>query len=349
MKKNILVAFVILNLFIPSKVFSWKDITIKGKNYPSEKVFLREIKSQYDLIEKKLISSNESEIQFKVRAKDESLPDTIELEYQGNKSVGLLNENNVKYINYGIPLVFATYGILFWDWGTVDGFRVRDEGWFGPNTYAGGADKFAHMYSHFLINRASYDLYRSNGLSHQQSLKHSFILASTVGLLIEVGDGISHYGFAVNDLISDMVGVGLGHLLNSNPYLDELIGFQLYWWNNTKDPEHKGKKFNDPIDDYNNQKYIINLRFAAIPFLRSNYLTRYINFDTGMYSRGTIEPGSSTASSARTIYYGLSLNITQLLTDLFPKSDYAYYGSRVTKYYQPPGTGFAADKWTDHD
>lgn len=335
--------------FLPNTSYAWKSITFKGKNYPSEKVFLRDIKSQHDVIEDKLLLTNDSEIQFQVTAKDEGLPDVVEMQFQGTNSVGLFNESNIKYINYGVPLLFATYGVLFWDWGTVDGFRVRDEGWFGRSTYAGGADKLAHMYSHFLINRASYDLYRNNGLSHQQSLKNSFILASTVGLLIEVGDGISHYGFAVNDLISDMVGIGFGHLLNSHPYLDELIGFQLQWANNTKDPKHKGKKFNDPIDDYNNQKYIINLRFAAIPFLRSNYLTRYINFDTGMYSRETIEPGSTEKISARTIYYGLSLNITQLLNDLFPKNDYAYYGSRISKYYQPPETGFAIDKWTEHD
>ncbi|MDH4468228.1 MAG: DUF2279 domain-containing protein [Bacteriovoracaceae bacterium] len=339
----------LLLAFFSHSAFAWEEVEFIGKNYPSEKAFSRELKSSYDLIESDLVFSSDHEIRLKTIVLGVPVPTVRELEYSGKKSNNFLNDSTIKYVNYGVPLFFAAYGILFWDWGTVNGFRMRDEGWFGRNTYAGGADKFAHMYSHFVINRASYDFYRSNGLSHESALKNSFILASTVGLLIEVGDGISHYGFAVNDLISDMAGVGLGYLLNSHPYLDELIGFQLYWWNNTKDPEHKGKKFNDPVDDYNNQKYIFNIRFAAIPFLRSNYLTRYLNFDLGMYSRGTNATADSPQNSTRTLYVGFSLNLTQALQDLFPDSDYAYYGSRVTKYYQPRGTGVAFDKWTDRD
>lgn len=329
-------------------VFAAEEVEFTGKNYPSEKIFSRELKSKYDLIEKDLLNSSDEEIKFKAIVVDKSPSIQQEFTYQGETKAKTLNEDNIKYINYGVPLAFAAYGAIFWDWGKVSGFRMRDEGWFGNKTYAGGADKLAHIYSHFLINRASYDLYRSNGLSHQASLKNSFILATTVGLLIEVGDGISHYGFAVNDLISDMAGIGFGYLLNSHPYLDELIGFQLYWWDNTQDSQHKGKKFKDPVDDYNNQKYILNVRAAAIPVLRSNYLTRYINFDVGMYSRAFLD-SSHQLSSARTVYMGLSFNITQLLQDVFPKSDYAYYASRFTKYYQPRGTGAAIDKWTDSD
>lgn len=339
----------ILNIIF-SNLYAWVNVDFIGKNYPDEKTLSRELKSKYSLIENKLISSSENEIKFQFISTHDIPADQRELTYQGPVNNSIFHEKNIKYINYGVPALFGLYGILFWDWGRVSGFRMRDEGWFSSKTYAGGADKMAHMYSHFLINRLSYDLYRSNGLSHQSALKHSFILATTVGLLIEVGDGISHYGFAVNDLISDMAGVGLGYLLNSHPYLDELIGFQIYWWNNTSSPEHKGKKFNDPIDDYNSQKYILNLRFAAIPLLRTNPITKYVNFDIGMYTRGSTRfNDDGTQGIDRTIFYGASLNITQLLQDLFPKNDYTYYASRLTKYYQPRGTGFAVDKWTDDD
>jgi hypothetical protein len=340
---------ILMAAIIISQSFAAETIIFKGSNYPNEDTFSRELKSKYDLIEKKWTFPNQQTMlleTYYLGPKDKI--ESTEFKFQETFNENFLNKKNIAYINWGIPTAFALYGILFWDWGKIKKFKTRDEGWFEKNTYAGGADKLAHMYSHFLLTRASYSFYRNNGLSRDESLFHSTLLASSVGVLIEVGDGLSHYGFAINDIISDFVGVGFGYLLNRYAYLDELIGLQFYWWNNSKDPEHKGQKFNDPIDDYNNQKYILNFRFAAIPVLRDFVGTRYINFDIGGYSRG-YKDSSSDDLTRRVLYTGFSLNLTQVLRDLFPKSDYSYHTANFLKYYQPPLTGFEALSGIDRD
>jgi hypothetical protein len=144
------------------------------------------------------------------------------------------------------------------------------------------------------------------------------------------------------------VGIGFGTLLNYYPFLDELIGFQIHWWPNSSDPEHKGKKFNDPIDDYNNQKYIINFRLAAIPQLSEWYPFRYLNLDLGYYSRGYVGR-SNGVEVKREIFLGVSLNMDRVFRDLFPKNTFARYFGTFSKYYQIPGTGYEVKSWRDRD
>lgn len=350
MKLKLFLAFsIIVNV---SHATTIEKLTITGQNFPTEESFSRKLKSEFDIIQERWTFVDEKTIKLDawyLNDKNISLPG--EMQFEGEVKKGFLNKENVKYINYGIPLAFIAYGAVFWDWGKVNGFTFRDEGWFGKNTYAGGTDKLAHMYSHYLINRSSYYMYRNSGLTHKEALKNSFILATSVGVLIEIGDGISHYGFAVNDLISDMAGVGLGHLLNQNAYLDELIGFQMWWWSDdTATGKHKkGEKLKDPIDDYNNQKYIFNFRMAAVPLLKDFIGTRYINLDVGYYSRGYKADNKIGLQTERTLYSGISLNLSQLIRDFFPKSDFAYALSTASKYYQVPYTSFEAQGWVDRD
>lgn len=328
-----------------------EKVTITGKNFLNEEEFSRRLKADYDIIQKRWTFIDDKTIQLEAyHLKDDeqkSIPSVIEFDGQHSKHHFLTNEN-IKYINFGVPLVFAAYGAIFWDWGKISGFSFRNEGWFSKDTYAGGTDKLAHLYSHYALNRFSYYWYRQSGLSRDDALKHSFILATSVGLLIEIGDGISHYGFAINDLISDMVGIGIGHLLNQNAYLDELIGIQLWWWSDdTATGSHqKGGKLKDPIDDYNNQKYVLNVRMAAIPLLRDFTPTRYLNWDLGYFTRGFKDSPVGT-KTVKQFYTGVSINVSQVIRDFFPKSDAAYAVSTFSRFYQFPYTSLDVQTWKE--
>jgi len=47
----------------------------------------------------------------------------------------------------GIAATVGIYGMnSWWEDGFSGSFRTADEGWFGQNTYAGGADKAGHAY-----------------------------------------------------------------------------------------------------------------------------------------------------------------------------------------------------------
>lgn len=332
------------------------EVTIRGKNFNNEEEFSRRLKAQYDIIQKRWTFVDDDTIDLDAYYLDhqkdgKEKPVPTEFEFDGlRRQHHFLTADNVKYINFGVPLVFAAYGAIFWDWGKISGFSFRDEGWFSKDTYAGGTDKLAHFYSHYTLDRISYYMYRQSGLSRSDALKHSLILATSVGLLIEVGDGISHYGFSFNDLISDMAGIGLGHLLNYDAYLDELIGLQLWWWHDdTATGQHKrGQKLRDPVDDYNNQKYVLNFRMAAIPILRDFSPTRYLNIDVGYFSRG-FKDSPVDAQLQKTLYTGLSINVSQVLRDLFPNSDSGYAVSTFSRFYQFPYTSIDVHKWKDYE
>lgn len=344
---RVLVAFSIL--FINSAhSSSIETVIIEGHNFPTEGTFTKKLKADYDIIQKRWIKIEENNIQleaYHLEKNNQTIPK--EFTFEGPHKNFFLNKDNIKYLDYGIPFTFVAYGILFWDWGGhMTTFNFRNEGWFGHNTYAGGMDKLAHMHSHYVIARAGYYLYRRAGFSHNEALKKSFILSSILGLLVEIGDGFTHYGFSVNDLIADELGVALGYLLTQNAYLNELIGFQIRWWNDHDSGNSAGA--NDPIGDYNNQKFLINIRMAAIPNLRDFIGTRYLNFDFGYYARG-FKTDEVNPEKIRTIFVGASINMGQLINDLFPKSDFAYGLATVSRYYQFPYSSVEIKNWDDTD
>ncbi len=343
---------VLLLILISQNIFGLEKVQVTGQGFHDEFSFSDYMRSHYDALIDKWEQKDSGEIEASVY-----VPSKYEIKAgqliqnpdpKGDEPSFFFSKKTAPYVEWGIPTVFVAYGAAFWDWGNFSGMRFRDEGWFGGDTYAGGTDKVAHMYSHYLVTRMSYYYYRRSGFTQKEALTRSFIMASSIGLLIEVGDSISHYGFSYQDLISDLVGIGLGTLLNSNAYLNELIGFQIRWWPNNNDPEHKGHKFNDPIDDYNNQKYILNFRMAAIPYLNEVYPLRYVNLDLGYYSRGFVDSAKG-AEVKRELFVGLSLNVDQLLRDIFPHSTVAKGVGTFSQYYQIPGTGYEVQSWRDHD
>ena len=87
---------------------------------------------------------------------------------------------------------------------------------------------------------------------------------------------------------------------------------------------------------------------GAIPFLREIYPLRYVNLDIGYYSRGFVK-SSLTEQVKREIFLGISLNINQLLHDIFPSSSTADQIGTISKYYQIPKTGLELNSWRDYD
>jgi hypothetical protein len=78
-------------------------------------------------------------------------------------------------------------------------FHVTDEGWFGRNTYAGGADKAAHFVDYTIISKELANFYEVMGFSRNTSIALGFGTAFTSGLMNELGDGVNPYGFSWED------------------------------------------------------------------------------------------------------------------------------------------------------
>jgi hypothetical protein len=104
-------------------------------------------------------------------------------------------------------------------------FHFTDEGWFGENTYAGGADKATHFVDFYIISKELSFLYNTLGYSRAESIGIGLGLTLLVGIINESGDGFSKYGFSVQDLTMDVAG-GITAAAISALGANDLIGFR---------------------------------------------------------------------------------------------------------------------------
>ena len=85
-------------------------------------------------------------------------------------------------------------------------FQVHNEGWFGPNTANGGADKASHLTDYFVIANVFEDVYRMLGWSENAAILWGFGLAVATGFANEVSDGFTRHGFSWEDAAMDTAG-----------------------------------------------------------------------------------------------------------------------------------------------
>jgi len=105
-------------------------------------------------------------------------------------------------------------------------FHFTNEGFFQTWTYGGGADKASHFIATADIAASLVDAYRLNRLTDEQAFGLSFAATLFAGFLVEVGDGLTPYGFSKEDLTADAVGAFSGAFVHAM-HLEDTIGFRL--------------------------------------------------------------------------------------------------------------------------
>ena len=105
-------------------------------------------------------------------------------------------------------------------------FHTTDEGWFGRDTYVGGADKVSHFIISSGVSRAIYEAYIAQGHTVDQSFNLAFATAFMAGAFVEIMDGVSVYGFSFQDLTVDALGSAAGLLIQRN-HLEDMLGLRL--------------------------------------------------------------------------------------------------------------------------
>jgi hypothetical protein len=104
-------------------------------------------------------------------------------------------------------------------------FHFGNEKWFGPNTYAGGADKASHFVDYYIIAKEMANLYGKLGYTRSESLALGAGLAFLAGFINEAGDGINRYGFSYEDLVMDTSGA-IAATVISLLKAEDLVGFR---------------------------------------------------------------------------------------------------------------------------
>ena len=239
----------------------------------------------------------------------------------------------------GNTAVVALYGKRnWWEEGFAGGFHTQKEGWFGPDTYSGGADKLGHLYLNYASTRLFSQAFQEIGNSPEKSRELAAWLMLGTFTAVEVLDGYSRqWSFSKEDALMNIAGVGLALLLETQPALDRLLDFRIHYWPSS------GSNF-DPFGDYSGQTYLLAVKASGIPGWRDRPLLRYLEFAVGYGTRGYAgQPNAPGTRGERNIYVGISLNLSALLDDkVFRQSGGRSTAQRITQtaleFVQVPGT-----------
>jgi Predicted periplasmic lipoprotein (DUF2279) len=142
-------------------------------------------------------------------------------------------------------------------------FHFTNEGYFQTWTYGGGADKASHFVISANVAGLAYDAYRLNGLSPDQSFW--LALGSTVvaGTFVEIGDGLTPYGFSPQDLVADTLGAS-AEVVFKRTGTDDLLGFRIGKVPTTIPASVLGDRTGTLGLDYTNEIYTADLKFEGL-------------------------------------------------------------------------------------
>ena len=241
----------------------------------------------------------------------------------------------------------AIYGSTTWWKDSSSRFRIRHENWFGADTPNGGADKLGHAYSFYVSTRIMTKSFQWAGHSQPQAIQLAGLTSATLSVGVEILDGFTEkYGFSPEDVIMNLAGIGTGVILDKYPQWDNLFDLRLKYW-----PSDDARRLNeyDPFTDYSGQTYLLITKASGILSLRQSQWLRYLELAVGYGTRG-YQPTDGTDSQLkrRNLYYGLSLNLSQLFNDLIFKDNYKssyipLVTEQVLEYLQMPGTSLLFD------
>jgi len=207
----------------------------------------------------------------------------------------------------GAALVVGTYGLTkWWNDGFTRRFDTENEGWFGQTTAHGGADKLGHAMFSYASTRLLTRGFETMGNESGQAIKLGFWSALGLMTAVEIADGYSRqHRFSSQDAVMNLIGAGMGYLMERRPDLDQLVDLRLLY--------RKSAQSNfDPAGDYSGQTYLLALKASGVPRLREHGLSRYLEFAVGYGARNFDLRGSGVEPN-RNVYVGISLNVSEVL------------------------------------
>ena len=214
----------------------------------------------------------------------------------------------------GIAAIVGTYGTNnWWKDGFSGSFQTVDEGWFGQNTYAGGADKAGHIYFTYTGARLLTRAFEAVGNDPRRALRLGAWTSLGVMTGVEVIDGFSkEFRFSMEDAVANALGAAFAVLVEVDPRIDALLDFRLLY-QKSDDARRVGET--DPLADYSGQTYLLAVKADGIPRLREVPVVRYLELQFGYNTRG-YEPNDGPMNDPhRRIYYGVGINLSRLLSD----------------------------------
>ena len=259
---------------------------------------------------------------------------------------GPIEQCRTAIVGSAMGAVLTTGAFQWWKRGFNTKITRVQEGGFGRETYTGGVDKLSHAYTFYIGTRLVNDALLWGGYSKTESVLTSAAANAATALLIEMFDGYSKktYGFSREDLVADAVGIIMGSAVALHPDLDRKFSYRMRYV-----PKGAGGSANF-IDSYEGQTYFLTARLAGFADMSAKNPLRYLELVFGYRGTGFKPrigvPGIDYARHERRTYYGIGLNVEEILRGTIFKDNakptrVQAITEGVLTYVQLPGTVFA--------
>jgi hypothetical protein len=236
------------------------------------------------------------------------------------------------------------------------------DGWWGKNTYAGGADKLGHAWATMVLARGGTAVLTKGGWNRTHAALLSAALSEGLFLAVEIKDSF-YYEFSPGDFTMNTMGALAAIAFDLSPRLDELVDFRVQWWPSEQyrsnlldaDSPCEQRKPGQPscsrfnvAEDYSGETYLLAFHLGAIHALRDSTYggwSRYVDLSLGFRSRNYKPPPTllmeDEANPRRTqeLFLGISFNAQGLVDRLLPKqSKLRKAGHGLFEVLTPPWT-----------
>ena len=191
-------------------------------------------------------------------------------------------------------------------------FKFTREKFFGKDTYAGGADKCSHFILSAFEARELTWAYEKLGHPQDQSLALALGVTLVSGVIQEVGDAFTPYGYSWEDVVADTAGGVTGAVLTRYG-LNDLIGLRFGFVPEEVAPDPCCK---DSLgENYSHEIYSGDLKIAG--------LAKRMHFNPGLarfllvsatYSTRAYGTDPPRADRQRNVGVDIGLNLPEILT-----------------------------------
>ena len=218
----------------------------------------------------------------------------------------------------------------------------NDEGGFGLDTYAGGADKFGHMFSNYAIARGTTQILTGWGWDSWVASTVSTALTLSFFTMLEVKDGYHRgFGFSWGDMVANVSGNILAQVLENSERVDEMFDFRLEY---QPTPEFVDALIQngvvDAAEDYSGQTFMFVYHLNSNALLTSDLaldFPRYFDLTLGFQAINFLPRlDDPSRPPKQRLFVGMAINLQQIVLEIFypPRRDEIFAPPRRSTSYE---------------
>ena len=195
---------------------------------------------------------------------------------------------------------------VWWRGKDYSDFHIENEGWFGPDGYAGGADKSGHLVATAISGDLMQRFYERLGHTPSDARWLSIGVVSVGGVLVEMGDGLKYGGASPEDAALNVAGAIIGAQITYHEK-QNLFGFRYGQVSRSRQPVN-----GPPLEHYSREISAFDFKFAGLEdSTLSRGPGRYLMLSLTYGSRGYRELPPE--QRERNVGIELGLNIPEIL------------------------------------